>query len=70
MRVSSGSRNVWHVRESERGGDIAPWQAADRGSADAPPRAYTYYLWCASVVLFAAECQAGLVQVGFCPPAV
>lgn len=60
---------VAHVR-IERGGDIASWQAANRGSAFSPARIHIYYLCCASVVLFAAGCQAGGVEVGFCPPAV
>lgn len=70
MWVSFGSWNVWHVRESERGGGIAPWHNVDRGSASSPARIHIYYLCCASVVLFPAGCQVGLVQGGFCPPAV
>jgi len=42
----------------------------DRGSAGAAAGIHIYYLCCASVVLFAAGCQVGLVQGGFSPPAV
>lgn len=42
----------------------------DPGSAEAEAGIHMYYLLCASVVLFAAGCQVGLVQGGFSPPAV
>lgn len=68
VRVRSSER-VAHVQIGEGGGQQHAHNV-DRGSAFSPARIHIYYLLSASVVLFAAGCQAGGVEVGFSPPAV
>ena len=59
-----GTPAIWEGRGTSTRAHV------DRGSAVAAAGIHIYYLLSASVVLFAAGCQVGLVQGGFSPPAV